>query len=116
MTREEAIEHLLHDGRINLDCDLVIKCDRMDDFFAAVIVAIDALKGPTREMVERMRGTWYENKRAAFDSVVCSSCGKVFQAYYKNYQFCPHCGKPKTDKAVDMMLRRWKEAMDGEKP
>ena len=29
-------------------------------------------------------------------------------------KFCPFCGKPLTDEAVDMMLRRWKEALDGD--
>lgn len=33
---------------------------------------------------------------------------------YVDFPFCPFCGKPKTDEAVDMMLERWKEAVDGE--
>lgn len=30
-------------------------------------------------------------------------------------KFCPICGRPLTDEAVDMMLERWKEAVDGDK-
>ena len=29
-------------------------------------------------------------------------------------KFCPFCGKPLTDEAVDMMLERWKEAQHEE--
>ena len=28
--------------------------------------------------------------------------------------FCPICGAPMTDEAVDMVMERWKEAVDGE--
>ena len=28
--------------------------------------------------------------------------------------FCAWCGSPMTDEAVDVMLERWKEAVDGE--
>lgn len=27
-------------------------------------------------------------------------------------KFCPHCSRPLTDEAVEMMLERWKEALD----
>lgn len=29
-------------------------------------------------------------------------------------RFCPFCGKPRTDEAVEMLMERWKEALYGE--
>ena len=43
MTREEAIKHLLHDWHINLGCEFAIKPGRLDDFLAAMDVALTAL-------------------------------------------------------------------------
>ena len=39
----------------------------------------------------------------------CSLCGCP-QDYKHNY--CPNCGAPMTDEAVDMMLERWREALE----
>ena len=51
MTREEAIKHLLHDWHINLGCEFAIKPGRLDDFLAAVDVALSALRPVSREQV-----------------------------------------------------------------
>ena len=111
MTREEAIE-ILCDG----ECEnLIIK---FHGGRSALDLALAALRGPTREMVERMRGEWrecFEDWRKQIAGDQCSKCG--FQHYgtsINHYHFCPACGAPMTDEAVDMMLERWKEAVDGE--
>ena len=74
--------------------------------------ALTALRGPTREMVERMRGEWVRTHSTDnFWTEVwkCSYCG--FEDDNGDcFDFCPECGQPKTDDAVDMMLERWKEA------
>lgn len=31
-----------------------------------------------------------------------------------DFDFCPVCGRPITDEAVDMVLRQWREAVDDE--
>ena len=74
-------------------------------------VKIEALRPITREQVEKMRGEWTTDG-------VCSRCG--FDAmYYKGVpvqvrtNYCPTCGSPMTDKAVDMVMERL-EAMYGE--
>lgn len=70
-------------------------------------MAAKALRPVNREQVEKSwRGEWKENKNVAIESAICSKCKTVFQAYYGNYQFCPRCGAPMTDEAVDIMLKR----------
>ena len=84
-----------------------------------------ALRGPTREMVERMfpgcRSC--KNCRSCVFSIhelkdmPCKKCypnAELVLTEYKPSKFCPACGKPLTDEAVDMMLKRWKEALGDE--
>ena len=81
----------------------------------ALNLAISSLRAPTREQVEKMRGEWI-NKHSAFDHkiFICAKCGKQISIQGENLSFCPACGAPMTDEAVDMMLRRWKEAFDND--
>ena len=65
---------------------------------------LSALRPVTREQVEKMRGEWTTDG-------VCSRCG--FDAmYYKcvpvqvRTNYCPACGAPMTDEAVDMVMER----------
>ena len=68
-------------------------------------VKIEALRPVTREHVERVwRGEW----KAAVDMGIakiyeCSVC-HTRKADYSS--FCPNCGAPMTDKAVDMVMER----------
>ena len=74
----------------------------------AINGAISALKGPTRDQVEKVwRGewvgmtdddgcTWYE----------CSRCEYGLDDLEDPNHFCPACGSPMTDKAVDMVMER----------
>mgnify|MGYP001852841252 FL=1 len=77
--------------------------------------ALTALRGPTREMVERMRGEWIHDGpkcEGGTDWYRCSKCGAKESDVYAKYNFCSHCGAPMTDEAVGMMLERWKEAFN----
>lgn len=78
----------------------------------ALDVAITALRGPTREQVERLRGEWIV-RETTISSAMCPKCGTCYQAYYSDYQFCPRCGAPMTDEAVDMVLERLEALKDG---
>ena len=74
-----------------------------------------ALRVPTREMAERMRSRWIPLNKT--QEHFCESCGVAFNlyAYCKNdYQFCPACGAPMTDEAVDMMLERMRNIWTSE--
>ena len=107
MTRQEAIKHIRAWVLATSDLPPMQVSE-------ALVMALTALRGHTREMVERMRGEWKENKNAVLGSVICSTCGTVYQDYYACYGFCPRCGQPKTDEAVGMLLERRKEAVDDE--
>ena len=71
-------------------------------------VKIEALRPITREQVERVwRGEWEPG------NPICPICGKdkfdgldadIWADWMPN--FCPHCGAPMTDEAVDMVMER----------
>ena len=124
MTREEAIKHLLHDWHINFGCDFAIKPGRLGDFLGALDVALSALRPITREQVEKMRGEWIDcdGGKVPVDKygqpcgwAKCSACGEYLTAsdeYPCIGHFCPACGAPMTDKAVDMVMERLEALRD----
>ena len=76
---------------------------------------LDALRGPTREQVERMRGEWmgsadgYADGELVYDIWECSHCGYVIDEEDDPDmlpQFCPKCCSIMTDEAVDMVMER----------
>ena len=76
----------------------------MAKYLQALQIALSALRPVTREQVEKMRGEWTTDG-------VCSRCG--FDAmYYKGVpvqvrtNYCPACGSPMTDEAVDIVMER----------
>ena len=81
----------------------------------ALDLALAALRGPTREMVERVwfkepytrLGAWNRDDGATVYSAknTCMSCG--CETPIGN--FCHNCGAALTDEAVDMMLERLEE-------
>ena len=84
----------------------------------AIDCAISALKGPTREQVEKMKGEWVDGdgKKVRVDKygqpfgwAQCSACEEYLTAsdeYPCIGHFCPNCGAPMTDKAVGMVMER----------
>lgn len=114
MTREEAA-HILEYSRI------VSENFTQEAVTATYVMALAALRGPTREQVEKMRGEW-----EWFDETVgtpidgyerewgwqCSKCKTVLPDEFDNpddspaMRFCQWCGAPMTDKAVDMVMER----------
>ena len=68
---------------------------------------------PTREQVEKVwRSEWihphWSNDVHCMD---CKRCGKeayhrLFRGVRDYYLFCPHCGAPLTDEAVEMVMDR----------
>ena len=72
-----------------------------------------ALRPVSREQVEKVWGAHWNESVHLGGFVYCSRCGyNALEA--NNYTFCPKCGSPFTDEAVDMMLERWKEAVSNE--
>ena len=129
MTREEALAYAISQ-KAGLESEIYrTPCgygnwavySTVLDFINA---AISALKGPTREQVEKMRGEWIdiEGEKVPVDKygqpfgwAQCSACGEYLTAsdeYPCIGHFCPNCGAPMTDKAVDMVMERMEALKD----
>lgn len=128
MTREEAIAVLAESKRQNevmrdnpstfwashQMADGVKNAERR---IAALDMALTYLRPVSREQVERMRGAWeicFEDWRKQMAGDQCSKCG--FQHYgssINHYKFCPACGAPMTDEAVQMVMERLEALKDG---
>ena len=104
MTREEAITQL----------DLLLEyCESMmtSEYpvwrrdCEALQMLIAALRPISREQVEKVwRAHWNESTHLG-GFVYCSRCGyNALEA--NNYTFCPKCGSPFTDEAVEMVMEK----------
>ena len=103
MTREEIIkqyEMAVEGGELVAP----LMGEDAKEIYEMLKAGLSALRPITREQVEKMRGEWTTDG-------VCSRCG--FDAmYYKGVpvqvrtNYCPACGSPMTDKAVDMVMER----------
>ena len=110
MTRAEAIKQI---ESLFEHCKAMMTSDEpvWSQDCEALKVALFALRGPTREQVEKVwRGEWEPG------NPICPICGKnkfdgldadIWADWMPN--FCPHCGAPMTDKAVDMVMERLEE-------
>ena len=129
MTREEAIAVLEESKRQN-----EIMRDNPTTFWAsyqiadgikntkrridALDAALTALRPVSREQIEKVRGEWIDidGEKVPVDKygqpfgwAMCSACGEYLTAsdeYPCTGHFCPNCGAPMTDKAVDMVMER----------
>ena len=116
MTREEALEELERLLRHWDDLENDKRCFWGYDK-EAVALALSALRPITREQVEKMRGEWIDDGEKVpvdengcpKDWAKCSVCGEYLTAsdeYPCTGHFCPNCGAPMTDEAVDMVMER----------
>lgn len=125
MTQEKAIKRL---KTLKSRCErLVVSSDRGPEEWRkdaeAVDFALSALRPVSRERVEKVwRGEWVIGEPDVLGVPIhCSRCGwgsdhadQRKWMEYNGHLFCGHCGAPMTDEAVDMMLERWKEAVEHE--
>ena len=117
MTREEAIALLNEQYET---CKRIYDCSadqrksypNVPQFMEALGMALTALRGPTREQVEKAEWIW-----STGDVYTCSSCGEKTHVdeCMENpiYNFCPFCMAPMTDEAVEMVMERM-EALKNE--
>ena len=113
MTREEAIytiERLAHTEA---------KWPGTEDTLEALDMALTALRPASREQVEKVwRGEWnysHTTETDHFAVVKCSKCGHeafAIALYVKDGKFCPKCGAPMTDEAVQMVMERLEALKD----
>ena len=104
MTREEAIE-ILETARKMYPGKSVIR--------DAFTLALPALRPVSREQVERIRGEWINTNKEVEQICKCSKCGYPVSFFWSRTQFCPNCGAPMTDEAVDIRLKEFEELKDG---
>lgn len=120
MTREEAIALLNEQYEI---CKRIYDCSadqrksypNVPQFMEALGMALSALRPVSREQVETAwRGEWEPG------NLICPICGKdkfdgldadIWADWMPN--FCPHCGAPMTNKAVDIVMERLEALKDG---
>lgn len=122
MTWEETIKQLesLYDHCENMrsgDNDFAVwerDCE-------AIKIALSALRPVTREQAEKVRGEWIDidGEKVPVDKygqpcgwAKCSACGEYLTAsdeYPCIGHFCPNCGAPMTDEAVETIMKRMEE-------
>lgn len=80
----------------------------MKKYLQALQIALSALRGPTRERVEKeWKGEWIGmTDDDGFTWYECSRCENDLDSLEEPNHFCPACGAPMTDKAVDMVMER----------
>lgn len=103
MTREEAIKSLQ-----NIIEYWTYKPTEVE----AAKMAIDALHPVSREQVERMRGEWINTNKEVEQMCKCSKCGYPISYFWSRTPFCPNCGAPMTDEAVDIRLKELEALKD----
>ena len=107
MTREEAVELLCYGDWLNVISKHIGKTDT-ERIAEAMSIVGKALRPVSREQVEKVwSGEWTPG-----DSI-CPICEKnKFDGLDADIwadwmpSFCPNCGAPMTDKAVDMVMER----------
>ena len=118
MTREEAIALLNEQYET---CKRIYDCSadqrkrypNVPQFMEALDIALSALRPVSREMVERMRGEWKAVPKIGVYDTTCSKCGYAPGIRFFSSDFCPACGAPMTDEAVQMVMERM-EAVYGQ--
>ena len=113
MTREEAIkwlEETIQDTDTYLESCSEALQKELDEQKEVFDLAITALRPVSREQVEKVwRGEWHRHYKSgihAGNGVVCSKCDMWNN---RTAHFCPACGAPMTDEAVDMVMERMEE-------
>ena len=79
----------------------------------ALDMAITALRPVSREQVERIRGEWVGVPNMGVYDTACSKCGYCPGIRFWDSDFCPKCGAPMTDEAVEMVMERLEALKDG---
>lgn len=119
MTREEAIALLNEQYET---CKRIYDCSadqrksypNVPQFMEALGMALTALRPVSREQVEKAwRGEWIGmTDDDGFTWYECSRCEHDLDSLEVPNHFCPACGAPMTDEAVDMVMERMEALKD----
>ena len=119
MTREEAIkwlEETIQDTDTYWNSYSEALQKELDEQKEVFLLALTALRPVSRERVEKVwRGEWilpiFSGQKDANDPrCQCSECGSI-ETPLARHRFCPSCGAPMTDEAVEMVMERLKEVI-----
>ena len=109
MTREDAIEYF----KMKVSAREAIGNDIGTDY-EAYKIALSALRPVSREQVEKVwRGEWEHPGYYDDGGSFVHDCSKCNTPSTDEYRFCPSCGAPMTDEAVEMVMERMRETRNG---
>ena len=113
MTREVAVRQL---QSLRDYCQSMMRDEYEDGIWVQDIEALDlalsALRPVSLEQVEKV---WRGCEYCGEEWGTCNPITNRFTMPPRGgIRLCPMCGKPLTDEAVDMMLERWKEALEND--
>lgn len=118
VTKDEAIKQI---EKLKSYCEYMADSDESGAYLfdldgQALDLALSALRPITREQVEKMRGEWmfpiFADQQDANDPrCQCSECGST-ETPLARHRFCPACGAPMTDEAIDLLAKRLEEVLN----
>lgn len=126
MTREEAIDILAESKRQNevmrdnpstfwVSHQMADGVKNAERRIAALNLALSTLRPVSREQVEKSwRGEWIgmtDDDGCTWQE--CSRCEHDLDSMEEAQNFCPACGAPMTDEAVDIRLKELEALNDG---
>lgn len=98
LTKEKAISILQH----------LSKLVQYEDYKETFELAISAIRPLTRQKVEKVKAVFCQLCEGDFeqDTWRCSNCYVQEFGDIRGINFCPHCGSPMTEEAVDIFMKR----------
>ena len=117
MTREEKMRQL---QSLRDHCRSMVRDEYKDGIWVQDIEALDAalsvLRPVSQEQVEKVwRGGWKQGGYACGEHEwECSKCHETeWRTSCSRLKFCPFCGAPMTDEAVETVMERLEALKDG---
>ena len=107
MTREEAIDII--ENKIQIDVRFCTK-EEVEQYQEALTMAFTALRPVSREQGEKVPRCEHCKDGKSFDGQVVIMGNKGMFPL----NFCPRCGSPLTDEAVEMVMERLEALKDGD--
>ena len=111
MTREEAakwLEETIQDTDTYFSSCSEALQKELDEQKEVFLLALSALRPVSREQVEKVWRGCEKCNGAGEYSRYAENLTKILLAKY-----CPHCGRPLTDEAVEMVMERMEEMKNG---
>ena len=117
MTREEAIkwlEETIQDTDTYWESCSEALQKELDEQKEVFLLALSALRPVSREQVEKVwRSYWITVRNTKGEQwSKCCNCQNELDGLEDGFSFCPFCGSPMTDEAVQMVMERLEDLHD----